>query len=149
MLSARDDHPGAAYRLAPVWIGALGRVQAPSPFRERGELGASFYKDLDPSVNGYHVTFQQVDHVIAALPTGVADIEDRSDLREAEPGGLGITNEAETVDGLLTVIAIAVRGTIGLGQQSYPLVVADSLRGHSGALGDLSDLHKREDTTTL
>ncbi len=71
-------------------------------------------------------------------------VEQFTDLTQGEPEILGRTNEAQLVQRIIIVISIArIRPPMRLGQQAFPLVVADSLHVYPGLAGKFSYGHER------
>lgn len=132
---------GEADRLATVGIDTIRRIESPRPVGELRQLPAGLTQGLDVLVQGRHVTFQQVDDVMAGGLPLASQVEDRCDLGQSEPGGLGIADEVEPVDHILCVIPVVVVIPGRLGEEPNVLVVPDGLGGGPGPLGEFSDSH--------
>lgn len=133
--------------LAAVGVGAVGRVEALSAIGHRGELTAGSVKLVDVAVEVTEMPFEQIDDVVARAEAVVAHVQDGSNLGEGESGGLGVADEAQPVDCILSIVAVAVGGALGLGEDPDVLVVADGLGGDVDASGEFSDLHGFDSTT--
>ena len=118
--------------LAAVGIGAVGGVQPPRPGDEPGVELTARAEALDAPVDVGEVPLHEFDDVMAGRLTLAAQLEDRGHLRERESAVLRVTDEAEALDGLGSVVAIAVRGTGGRWYEPDVLVVADGGGGESG-----------------
>jgi hypothetical protein len=62
---------------------------------------------------------------------------------EREADGLQLAGEADALDGLGHVVAVARLGAGGGGEDADALVEPDGVDGHAGLAGDLADLHAR------
>lgn len=127
--------------LTAVGVGAIRRVERSGAFGECSQLLSRAVKGLEVPVEVLEVPLEQVGHVAAGRLSLAAGIQNRCDLGEGEPGRLSIADEPEPVDGIGSVIPVPVGGTLGLGQDTDLLVVADGLGGYAGFGGELSDLH--------
>jgi hypothetical protein len=133
---------GQTYRLAAVGVDTVRRIEASSAFSELSQLAAGLPEGLYVLIEGRHVPFQQIDHVMTGGLTLTAQLEDRRDLGEGEAGGLGIPDEGETVDGILGVVPIVVGIAGRLGEQSDLFVIADRLGSGTCSVRQFSDSHE-------
>ncbi len=133
--------------LAPVGVGALGRVEPVGAMSHGGELIAGPLKLVDVPIEIAEMAFQQLGNVVARAHSLVAHVHDGGDLGESQPRRLGVADEAQPIDGVVSVVAVAVRGADGPGKDPNVLVVADRLGRNANPLGELSYLHGLNYTT--
>src|SRR5258708_34944684 len=106
---------------------ALGRVLRRCALGEDAEVLTRRLEFSDPRLDIDQATGDEVAHVLAGRSTGIADVEDLPDLVEREPGGLGVTDEDEALDGAPPIEPVARRGAAPLRQGVLLLPVADRL----------------------
>lgn len=85
---------------------------------------------------------EKIYDVFAGPGAFMSHAEDGGDLRESEPGGLGITDELQPIHRLLAVVPVPVWGALGFREDSDVLVVTDGLGRNPDTTGELSDLHE-------
>jgi len=121
--------------LAVDWVEVSGASGEPCEFA----TGVLEFGDALLDLGG--VLVDEVADVAAGGLSLVAEGDDLFDLAEGEPARLGGSDECESVQDRLGVVAVAVGVTIGGRQQSDGLVVADCLGWYFGAGRDLTDQH--------
>ncbi len=115
---------------ADLWFGAVGRLGDDGPpvlgqrVKGAGEFGGTLL-DLR------HVLGDQGGDMPARGQSAVADAEDDADLREGEPGGLGLPDEGQSPGRCCWVVAVAARGARRCREQPGLLVEPDRLCGQT------------------
>jgi hypothetical protein len=79
----------------------------------------------------------------AAAVRSVFEFEQRGDLLEAEPEGLGALDEADAVHVADSVAAIGAQSPAWLRHQAAALVIAHGFDSNSRGLGDIADSEAR------
>ena len=130
-----------AVAIAVGWVlvsGALGQVI---------EQGAGLGELADPLVDVGEVLVDEVGDVSADGLTGVGDRKHLSDLSEGQPGGLRVAYEAQPVQGVRVVVAVARRRANWIGKESLRFPEADGLGGDAALSGEFPDEHPLDPLT--
>jgi hypothetical protein len=93
----------------------------------------------DLVVDGVQVGLQQGDDLAAGRRLATAQADDRADFGQAEPEVAGLADEAQELDVVLGVAAVARGGPLGRWQQAARLIQPDGLGGDACAPGGLAD----------
>jgi hypothetical protein len=93
----------------------------------------------DLVVDGVQVGLQQGDNPRAGRRLAPAQADDRADFGQAEPKVAGLTDEAQQLDVVLGVAAVAGGGPFGGRQQATRLIQPDRLSGQTRAPRSLAD----------
>lgn len=102
---------------------------------------AKTLKSLELVLRVAEMLLQSLHHLVAWAVTAFAKPENANDLLQRESETLRLTDELEPPNVAVCIKTIAGLGARRSGQQTAPLVEADSLHSHSGLFGHLSNLH--------
>jgi len=97
----------------------------------------------DLVVDGVEVGLQQGDDLGAGWCLAAAQADDCADFGQAEPEVAGLADEAQQLDVVLGVAAVAGGGPLGGRQQAARLIQPDGLGGQPCAPGGLADSEDR------
>lgn len=132
--------------LAPIGVGTTRRIERCRPVRHLRQPVPRDLQLIDLPVDLSHVAFEQRQDVATGLLASIAHIENGADLGEAQPARLSVADEADTSNGLLAVLAIAVGRPGRFRHHADLFVVANRLRRDTRTIGDLSDSHVTDST---
>lgn len=122
-------------RLAPVGIGAVGRIEPVCPLGQRGQLLAGLLERCDVLIEVIEVVCEQSRDMFACRGALFSKLEDGSNLCEREPRRLRVADESEALNCVLVIDAVAVGCSVRLGKDADLLVVSNCLGGHAGLTG--------------
>jgi len=132
IMSSVADDLAQRYQVCLVGVGGRDMQDAGHGLPQVLQVG-------DLLVDGVQVGVQQGDDLAAGWRLAPAQADDRADFGQAEPEVAGLADEAEQLDVVLGVAAVAGGGAFCGRQEAARLVEPDCLGGQARAPGGLAD----------